>query len=45
MVEKDANIFYVFYTIVKQKANFSNIVLLSTNFFKTKYVFGIGVKF
>jgi hypothetical protein len=33
------------YTIVPKKANFGKIVLLSTNFFKTKYVFGISVKF
>jgi hypothetical protein len=33
------------YTIVTKKANFGKIVLLSTNFFKTKYVFGISVKF
>ncbi len=33
------------YTIVPKKANFGKIVLLSTNFFKTKYVFGISFKF
>jgi hypothetical protein len=32
-------------TIATKKRNFSKIVLLSTNFFKTKYVFGISVKF
>ncbi len=33
------------YTIVTKKANFGKIVLLSTKFFKTKYVIGISVKF
>jgi hypothetical protein len=33
------------YTFVPEKGNFGKIVLLSTKFFKTKYVFGISVKF